>query len=72
MGTWSVDDEMRLVAGNHMTEWITAESYPRVIDEALQITAMLMVDAEAPVASKPNIGAAAGDAEIVELPPRFK
>ena len=29
-----------------MTEWITAESYARVIDEAIQITAMLIVDAE--------------------------
>ena len=51
-----------------MTEWITAESYARVIDEALQITAMLIVDAE--TATKNN-GAGAEGAEIVELPPRF-
>ena len=52
----AVDEEMRLVAGNQMTEWITAESYARVIDEALQITAMLMVDAETADAAKPNTG----------------
>jgi hypothetical protein len=59
VGTWTVDEKMRLVAGNQMTEWITAESYARVIDEALQITAMLIVDAEATGAAKPNNGAAA-------------
>ena len=71
VGTWAVNEEMRLVAGDQMTEWITAESYARVIEEALQITAMLMVDAEAAVAAKPNNGAAAEGAKIVELPPRF-
>ena len=72
VGTWAVNEEMRLVAGDQMTEWITAESYARVIEEALQITAMLMVDAEAAVAAKPNNGASAEGAEIVELPPRLK
>ena len=52
-----------------MTEWITAESYARVIDEALQITAMLIVDVE--TAGTDNNGAGAEGAEIVELPPRF-
>ena len=66
VGTWAVDEEMRLVAGDQMTEWITAESYSRVIDEALHITARLIVDAEAAVAAKPNNGAAAGGSEIVE------
>ena len=46
IGTWSVDDKMRLVAGNQMTEWITAESYARVVNEALQITAKIIVDSE--------------------------
>ena len=68
VGTWTVDKEMRLVTGDHMTEWITVESYPRVIDEALQITAMLIVDAETTNAAKPNDQEGA---EIVELPPRF-
>jgi hypothetical protein len=72
VGTWTVDEEMRLVAGDQMTEWITAESYARVIEEAVQITAMLMVDAETAGAAKSNKGAEPGEgAEIVELPPRF-
>jgi hypothetical protein len=72
VGTWGVDEEMRLVAGNKMTEWITAESYTRVIEEAIQITAMLVVDAEAGGEAKPGKGAdPTKSAEIVELPPRF-
>ena len=70
VGRWSVDDQLRLVTGNQMTEWITAESYGRVIEEAIQITAMLMVDAEMADATKPPDADAEG-AEIVELPPRF-
>ena len=70
VGRWSVDDQLRLVIGNQMTEWITAESYARVIEEAIQITAMLMVDAEMADATKPH-DADAENAEIVELPPRF-
>ena len=46
VGTWSVDNEMRLVTGDQMTEWITVESAARVIEEAIQITAKLIVDAE--------------------------
>ena len=53
-----------------MTEWVTAESYGRVIEEAIQITAMLIVDAEMAGATKPPDADAEG-AEIVELPPRF-
>ena len=58
-----------MVTRDQMTEWITAESYARVIDEALQITAMLIVDVE--TAGTDNNGAGAEGAEIVELPPRF-
>jgi len=70
IGTWSVDDKMQLVAGNLMTEWITAESYPRVIEEAIQITAKLIVDAETAAVAKHSNAESEG-AEIVELPPRF-
>jgi hypothetical protein len=67
VGMWTVDQQMRLMAGDQMTEWITAESYARVIDEAVQITAKLIVEAES------NKGAETTkdfqDAEIVELPP---
>ena len=75
VGTWTVDQQMRLMAGDQMTEWITAESYARVIDEAVQITAKLIVEAEMADAAKSNKGAETTKdfqgAEIVELPPRL-
>ena len=46
VGSWIVDREMRLVFGEHVTEWITAESCSRVVDEAVRITAQVIVDAE--------------------------
>ena len=48
VGSWVVDQEMRLVFGPHTTEWITAESWSRVVDEAVKITAKVIVDAETP------------------------
>ncbi len=71
VGTWTVDEEIRLVTGNQMTEWITAESWARVIEEAVEITAQLMVDAETPRDAKPKKVAETKSAEIVELPPRI-
>jgi hypothetical protein len=47
VGSWVVDRQMRLVFGDLMTEWITAESCSRVVDEAVQITAQVIVEAEA-------------------------
>ena len=46
VGAWTVREELRLVLGEEMTEWITAESCARVIDEAVRITATFIVDAE--------------------------
>ncbi|HWK38149.1 MAG TPA: hypothetical protein VNR88_04465 [Hyphomicrobium sp.] len=46
VGTWTVDHEMRLVLNHETTEWITAESCARVVDEAVQITARFIVDME--------------------------
>jgi hypothetical protein len=46
---------MKLVFGPHMTEWITAESWSRVVDEAVQITAKVIVDAEFQEASAPQL-----------------
>jgi hypothetical protein len=64
VGSWVVDEEMRLVLEQQMTEWITAESCARVVDEAVQITAKFIVDAEAR-----NI--ASNRRELSELPRRF-
>jgi hypothetical protein len=47
LGSWTVDEEMRLVLGQEKTEWITAESCARVIDEAVHITATFIVDTDA-------------------------
>ena len=46
VGSWTVGEKLRLVLAGEMTEWITAESCARVIDEAVQITATFIVDAE--------------------------
>jgi len=46
VGTWSVTDDMRLVFDEQSTEWITAESCARVLDEAVRITARFIVDTE--------------------------
>ena len=54
VGSWVVDQEMKLVFGPHTTEWITAESWSRVVDEAVQITAQVIVDAETREAHPPS------------------
>jgi len=55
IGAWVVDEELRLVFGEEITEWITTESWARVIDEAVLITARLIVDAEARLVSRANV-----------------
>jgi hypothetical protein len=64
---------MRLVTEDQMTEWITVESAARVIEEAIQITAKLIVDAEtsAGVIAKERPPAASGSGDVVRLPPRL-
>jgi len=49
VGTWSVADDMRLVFEDESTEWITAESCARVLDDAVKITARFIVEAESRV-----------------------
>lgn len=71
VGAWTVDENMRLVCGEQMTGWITSESYARVIDEAVGITAQLIVGTEVVGAARSNERTAGPTAEIVELPPRF-
>ncbi len=46
IGSWVVDPELRLVFDQEKTEWITTESWSRVVDEAVQITARVIVDTE--------------------------
>lgn len=54
VGTWTVDRELRLVLGQETTQWITAESCNRVIDEGVQITARFITDAERPLRTHQN------------------
>lgn len=46
VGTWTVADDMRLVFDDQSTEWITAESWTRVVDDAVRITARFIIDVE--------------------------
>ena len=46
VGRWTLDDEFRLQLGETVTEWITSESYHRVIEQAVRLTACLILDAE--------------------------
>jgi hypothetical protein len=46
VGTWCVADDMRLLFDEESTEWITAESCTRVLDEAVKITAKFIVESE--------------------------
>lgn len=63
VAAWTLDQHMRLQSGEHLTEWVTSESYTRVIDQAVKFTAKIIVDAE--TADDPR------SAGIVELPPRI-
>lgn len=63
IAAWKLDDQVRLVLRDDTTEWITSESFARVIDQAVRMTAKLIVDTEA-ADDKLDPG-------IVELRPRF-
>jgi hypothetical protein len=44
IGAWTIDAEHCLVFGSERTEWITSESYVRVLDTAILITAQAILD----------------------------
>jgi hypothetical protein len=46
IGSWILDEENRLAFGPEKTEWITGESWARVIDKAVVITAQVILDHE--------------------------
>ena len=68
IGTWTMDSKMQLVCEGSSTEWITSESYGRVIEEAVQITARMIVDAELAEEAKSVPGDASS--KVIELPQR--
>jgi hypothetical protein len=46
IGAWYVDEQYRLTFGEEKTEWITKESWRRVIDKAVVMTADVILDRE--------------------------
>jgi hypothetical protein len=46
VGAWVLDEENRLTFGSETTEWITTESWARVIDKAVVLTAQAILDHE--------------------------
>jgi hypothetical protein len=46
VGAWRLDEENRLAFGPETTEWITTESWARVIDKAVVLTAQAILDFE--------------------------
>jgi hypothetical protein len=46
VGSWVLDAENRLTFGPEKTEWITTESWARVIDKAVVLTAQVILDHE--------------------------
>jgi hypothetical protein len=74
VGAWTLGEDLRLVLGEEMTEWVTAESCARVIDEAVRITATFIVDAETGEAAQAQRAQPLTDfsdgAQVRELPRR--
>jgi hypothetical protein len=46
VGSWTVDAESRLTFGDEKTEWITRESWRRVIDKGVVMTAQVILECE--------------------------
>ncbi len=55
IGSWIVDQDLRLKLGDETTEWITIESVGRVLDEAVCISARRMVDTEEQLTAGTNV-----------------
>ena len=64
IAAWELDDHLRLALPDDTTEWVTAESLTRVLDQAVRMTAKLIVDIEE--------AGSRHDAGIVELPEFLK
>ena len=49
VGAWVVDEHFRLSFGEETTEWITSESWARVLDKAVLLMANVILDRETKV-----------------------
>jgi hypothetical protein len=65
IGVWTVDEEYRLAFGSERTEWVTPESWARVIDRAVMITAQVILDHDVQV--NPESSAAYGGRGSAQL-----
>ena len=62
VGAWYVDEQYRLTFGEEKTEWVTKESWRRVIDRAVAMTAVVILDRETQLIAKgPALMARAGN-----------
>jgi hypothetical protein len=69
VGAWYVDDQCRLTFGEEKTEWVTKESWRRVIDKAVAMTAVVILDRETQfLAKKPALLARVGNEQIQRQP----
>jgi hypothetical protein len=68
VGAWSVDEQFRLSLGDEKTEWITRESWRRVIDKAVVITAEVILDREAQNAPAEPVVVALRENQRVQRP----
>jgi hypothetical protein len=65
VGAWSIDEEYRLAFEGEKTEWITAESWARVIDKAVAMTAEVVLDRETQaIPFEGAVAARVGDPQI--------
>ena len=67
VGAWYVDDQCRLTFGEEKTEWVTKESWKRVIDKAVAMTAVVILDRETQLLAKKPALMARADNEPVQL-----
>ena len=69
VGAWYVDDQCRLTFGEEKTEWVTKESWRRVIDKAVAMTAVVILDRETQfLAKKPALLARVGNEQSQRQP----
>ena len=69
VGAWGVDDQFRLSFGEETTEWITSESWTRVIDKAVLLMANVILDRETRVvAFAPAVLVRGGEQRVQRQP----
>jgi hypothetical protein len=65
VGAWSIDQEYRLSFEGEKTEWITTESWERVIDKAVAMTAEVILDRETQAIPFEAVAAQSADQQLI-------